>query len=169
MGALQHTALWGHVEATYKAMQNEATSVEVNGKQSLLWEGRITELMTRLRIPMATYNQVMKLLSHMGCIENVQRGARYQVSKYVLWEAPTPAAGERVKEKALTPAKTKTGMKAYVDQRIADIQKSMGGLDTVKAMADLQEQIDELRGAFNQLADVINDLAEKVEGNDGSE
>ena len=112
----------------------DSKAVEEEGER--LFRGSIVAAYDELKISHSHYSNVQKLLVNSGAIELIQRGARGIQSVYQLHGRPD---SEELRNVHLTkPGRLDT---VALEQRVADIQRQIGGLDIVAALADLEKRL----------------------------
>ena len=119
----------------YDILDRHATEEE--GQK--VFRGSITQAFRELEISQSHYSNVQKLLVAAGAIELVQRGARGIPSVFVLHGKPE---AETFSPIPLTGV-PKPDMFALA-QAVKDIQRQIGGLDIVRALADLEKRVGKL-------------------------
>lgn len=130
-------------------MDNEAV-IENNER---VWKGRLVATAKSLGIPEGSYSKVVTRLRSMGCIEQVTRGYRgTALSTYILLFPPTPelwrATEARGDEGRLTAAPTSD----RVARAVEDLQKQLGGINVVSALANLETRLHNLERQVSQIA-----------------
>jgi len=111
-----------------------------------VWEGYTTHLMSDLKIPVPYYGKILDALQRMGCATQLQRGGGTSPSKWVVHKAPTLEAYIEIKPQlgGIRGGKNAT-TDQLLEQRVTDIEKRIGNIDIVKALADLQTAINRLK------------------------
>ena len=112
-----------------------------------IFRGSIVKAYDDLGISHSHYSNVQKMLVESGAIEMLQRGARGIESVYQLNGRPSP---EKLRKSPLT--KTNSRATVALEQRIADIQRQIGGLDIVAALADLEKRLGKLEKTHGEKA-----------------
>ncbi len=115
----------------YDAMKKQST----NGRYS----GSITKTYRDLGLANGNYTAITRLLLGVGAITCEQRGARNIESIYKVDERPTL---EELSSVTLT-TRPKADTVLY-EQRLADLDKRIGRLDIVKALANLESRVSKL-------------------------
>ena len=141
-------AIWRHANTVYDAMKKDSKRVTVNGRRAQMWEGFATHLFSELQIPIPYYGKVLNVLKDMGCVTLARRGARSIESQWILYGKPTEAAYMKIRDKHAGSGNSKSRKSQAVlalEQQLADLKASLGGIDIPKALTDLQTQIDELK------------------------
>ncbi len=122
-----------YCEKIYSAMEETA----VDG----FWTGKTTYLFKSLEIPTASYAPVMRRLRQHGCVEQIQRGSRDLPSIFRLVQDPR-TMGENFSGSLLTLS---TPDAKLLEQRIEALEKRLGGLNVIKAIAELKQEIEALK------------------------
>jgi len=131
-------AIWTHINKAYDAMESTA--------QDGVYEGFVTKLLTEdLKIPVPYYGKVLRLLTNMGCIEQLQRGGGTSPSRWRLQTKPTLELFERAAE--FTPGAKSATLQAKdeVLNRVSALERRLDGVDVKQALFDLQKQLNELQ------------------------
>lgn len=143
-------AMWGHTLRVFEAMHENA-SVEKHqiggNKEStdvLVWEGYTTKLTGELGIPVPYYGQILDSLQRLGSIQQVRRGGGNAQSRWMVFGPPELKDWLLVQEE-IKP-RPRANRQSTLEQKVADIEERLQGLDVVKAIAELQSQIDQLKG-----------------------
>jgi hypothetical protein len=103
------------------------------------FRGSIVAAYDELGISHSHYSTVQRLLVVSGAMELIQRGARGIESVYLLHGRPDP---DKLRKLSLTKPDNRATV--ALEQRVADIQRQIGGLDIVQALADLEKRLGEL-------------------------
>lgn len=86
----QTPALLGHCKAVYDTMFQRATRVFAEGEPMVLYEGKLTELITKdCNLSMPYYTSVTKALVAMACARQLRRGGGNSLSQWELIQEPT--------------------------------------------------------------------------------
>jgi len=142
---MAQSALLGHCQTVYAAMEDEAYLQEIEtGAEVLIWEGFLTELWVGLGKSKGspTYSAVVRTLQAMGSATQLQRGARSTPSRWALFYQPTPALWRQYLETHPDAANGSIGSSSRVSQYTAMLH------------ADLRvatRKINELEGKVLQL------------------
>jgi hypothetical protein len=82
-------ALYHHCVRMYRAMMDEATLVDMEGVQSVVYEGFLTDLVkNKLNLSTPYYTKCRKALLEMGCIKQLRRGGSSTPSQWLLIREP---------------------------------------------------------------------------------
>lgn len=103
------------------------------------FHGSITAVFRELGSSNSSYTPITRLLLSTGAITCLQRGARAIESVYALGERPTEE--ELLSVALTTKAKPDT---LLLQQQVNDIDKRIGRLDIVEALASLEARVSKL-------------------------
>lgn len=82
-------ALYHHCVRMYRAMMDEAQLVDIEGTQSVVYEGFLTALVKdKLNLSTPYFSKCRKALLEMGCIEQLRRGGSSTPSQWLLIREP---------------------------------------------------------------------------------
>lgn len=131
--------LFEHMTRYYKELDNLATNEEQEGGHVLrIFRGKVVSVYRSLEIAQSYYSKVRTSLINMGCMTILQQGARGTESVIVLHHPPDRDEFRLLKdEPGLTPRLDS----AILAQRIADIEKQLGGLNVVEALSDIMDTV----------------------------
>jgi hypothetical protein len=101
-----------------------------------VWRGSITGVFGSLGVSMSYYSPATKLLTGIGAIVLLQRGARGIDSEYKLMGRPDNAELDGVQ---LTTRRSAASV--ALEQRITDMEKRIGRLDIVEALSNLEKRV----------------------------
>ncbi len=104
-----------------------------------LFTGSITATFRNLGISNGNYTIVTRLLNGIGAITCLQRGARSLPSIYRIGKRPTPEELSSVTLTSKPRADT-----VLLEQRLADMEKRIGRLDIVLALANIETRVGDL-------------------------
>lgn len=79
-------AIIGHSQTLYDAMLNESEPYDKGGN---LYTGYLTETFNKTGLATPSYTKCLKLMKQMGCIIQLERGARNKQSVWHLRDRPT--------------------------------------------------------------------------------
>lgn len=123
----------GYALELYDALHEQGSD---EGEDGRVFRGSITKAFQTLGISNGYYTSTQRLLASLGAIETVQRGARGIETVIQLHDRPT------LEElAAVTLTKPTSAATLALDQRLSDIEKRIGRLDIVKALAELEARI----------------------------
>lgn len=110
-----------------------------------VWTGRLTETYAKLKLSQRFYTPIMRVLNNSGCIEMLQRGARGHPSIANLVRPPTTEDIELVdnRKSSLTDA-GRPDKVGEVEKRVSVIEKRLGNLDILEAMANFENRLKEI-------------------------
>jgi hypothetical protein len=134
------TALARHSLSLYEALLQSSEQEDVGGMQLDVYRGSLVNTFKTLGIGMGYYSSAMRNLEDQGCVTKLQQGAKGVDTVIVLHHPPDEDAPKKSSRQPLTPPPDF----ANLSQRVEDIQKSLGGLNIVEALADIQRQVTEL-------------------------
>lgn len=117
----------------YDYLESKAVEDDIEGR---VFRGSIVAAYDELKISHSHYTTVQRMLVESGAMELVQRGARGIESVYRLNGRPDP---ENLRKLSLTKPDNRATV--ALEQRVADIQRQIGGLDIVQALADLEKRL----------------------------
>lgn len=138
----------GYAISVHSQMTKEA---ETSKDGIITWSGSVAEIFRELKISQGYYTPIMRLLEHMDCLRQEQRGTKNVKSVYVLLRSPGvipeadwPSINSIVKSsrRGLT-----AGAAGYtlLEQEIKSLAERLPPeLDLVKALVELQNQLDDL-------------------------
>jgi hypothetical protein len=140
---IKQPKLLGYCTALYDRFLTEHTVEEVDGEELQVWRGKITVTARNVGIPDGVYKRVMDQLHNLYCIEQIERGYRGNYpTTVVLLRPPTAEVWEdEVADRGLT----RRDGAAILSRRLSDLERRLGTLDIVKALGELQQQIDDLK------------------------
>lgn len=139
-------ALWGHTLRVYEAMAAEAESVQEDGKPaSLVYEGYITHLFRDCNVPVPMYGDVLRVLKRMECIVQLKRGGGGAKSRWAITGVAELDSFMEANGQLIAKTSTSRGKTTQLEQQVDDIRKSIGGLDVVKALSEMQHQLNEMQ------------------------
>ena len=110
----------GHCVRSYKAMY-ETRSNELFEDAYPVWIGRLTRFLEEeAGVPTNMYSRTVKILVDMGCLYQIQRGSRRDLSRWALLHTPTMESwdGFRYKE-----GRTSRIRKASLEKRVQDLYR----------------------------------------------
>lgn len=127
----------------YERFLTEHTVEVVDEIECKIWRGKLVATALDIGIPDGVYKRVTNQLENLNCIEQLERGVRGAPSVYVLLRPPTADVWQdEIRGKGLTGRYAP----AILDRRISDIERRLpNNFDVVKALGELQQQIDELK------------------------
>lgn len=135
-------AVFEHALAVYREMVIHARPDE-DLDNLLVYDGHLTQLFRKLRLPTPYYTFIKNKLRDMGCIEQLRRGGGSATSKWVLWKEPTLEEW-----KGSGVARPRRGNKASMQER---------------QIKDLAERCSRLEGIVQAQGEAIRTLGEEVE------
>jgi len=122
-------------------MKQSSLEEPVGNETFEVYRGSVVELFKKLHISFTYYSRIFRALEGNGCITQLQKGARGVDSIYVLHYPPM---GEDWDEESSTRPLTRHSEFDTLTQRVENLEKRLGGLDIVNALADIQSQVDTL-------------------------
>lgn len=131
-------ALYRHSHSTYEALEHSASTEHVGDQELRIYRGSVTKLWKTLNISMGYYSDVFTALEHNSCITRIQQGGRNVDSIIVLhgppaWESWTT---EGLQEPLTQPKPTD-----ILSQRVEDLERRLGRLNIVEALANHEERL----------------------------
>lgn len=138
MAAVSPQTLLRYCQLVYDAMEAGSKTGDDN---TLIWEGRITELFTNQRISNAHYTRVMGTLAELGALEQIRRGARGVSSVYVLHFRPESSTDTAL---ASDSGLTKPTPTDKLDQRVRNLERRLDGIELAKVIANFEKRLSEV-------------------------
>lgn len=134
-----------YAAAIYARMEEEANDEN-------LWEGKITEIVKELNVPMGGYNRPMNFLRKLGCIELIERGSGIgeRNSLVRLIKPPTPELWQADHVKSRDSTLTRGPSLDILRQEVRDMQKLLGGMNVISVLANFEERISTLERFVQQ-------------------
>lgn len=138
----------GHAINVHAEMVKEA---KTDKDGNIKWSGSVAEIFRRLKLSQGYYTPIMRLLEHMGCLTQEVKGTKNVKSVYVLLRSPGsipeadwPSINSIVKSSRRGLTTEQPGYK-LLEQEIRSLAERLPpGLDIVKALVELQKQLDDL-------------------------
>src|SRR5580765_2036186 len=131
----QMTKTQAYAGALYARMEEEAN-------ENNLWVGKIVETCTSLGIPAGGYNRAMNALRKLECVELLARGSGGDRQSIVrLVRPPTPEVWQDGFVKSRDPSLTTGPSLDMLRQEVRDMQKQIGGLNLIDALANFENRI----------------------------
>jgi hypothetical protein len=126
----------------YESMVLESTKELVDGAELSVWRGYVTHKAKDVGIPDGVYKRVMDQLHRLKCVEQVERGYRGPRPTTVILLRPplTEVWQDEIRARPLTSRERA----AILDDRIKALEEKLKGVDIVQALAELQQQIDNI-------------------------
>jgi hypothetical protein len=115
-----------------------------------VFTGYPTKLFDELSIPISYYSRIKQQLEALGYAEQVEQGRGGRPSVWRLWKRPHPDSWKILYERGLTRPPS-SGTLTDVSNRVEAIERRLGGLNVVQAIAELQQEIHEARRVLNGL------------------
>jgi hypothetical protein len=135
------TALQRHSISVYEAMMQSSKEEPVGDEVFIVYRGSVVNLFKNLSIGFSYYTPVFRLLEDSGCVTKLQQGARGVDTIYVLHRPPTEE--DEPVESSSRPLTRPTEFDTLT-QRVENLERRLGGIDIVRALAELQESVDRL-------------------------
>jgi len=107
-----------------------------------MWVGRMTTFQLELGVPPPYYSDVIRLLKDSGAAVQIKRGGGHTPSE---WQILDPKANI---EKA-SKLSTVTKRWRTIESRLDNLEENVGGVNIKKALADLANDIGDLKGGIN--------------------
>jgi hypothetical protein len=138
VSAITPATLLRYCQQVYDAM-------ELSAKDGV-WEGRTTELLSRLHISNAHYSRVVSTLVDTGSIELLQRGARNALTRYQLHFRLSGDNGVQVSDSALTEPTAFDRLSA----RVSGLERRLEGIDVKTYLANVEKRVQSLEAKANK-------------------
>lgn len=136
--------------AFYNALNDAATTEDVNGKDVRIFRGSITEQYRKLGVSQSHYSEVRKGLINGESITILQRGSRGNESIVVIHFPPTEESFISGRKLDLTKPETVGNMLV----EIAELKRLLGKIDVPKALINLEQRLAELEIQFTRFTQV---------------
>jgi hypothetical protein len=138
----------GYAIAVHSQMTKEAIT-DKDG--NIVWSGSVAEIFRQLKLSQGYYTPIMRLLDHMDCLRQKVKGTKNIKSVYVLLRSPGvipedewPSINSIVKSSRRRLTEPTAGY-TLLEQEIRNLAERLPpGLDLVRALAELQQQLDNL-------------------------
>jgi len=121
----------------YRLLESNAEREIFDGVELTVYRGALTKLFKGLGVSQSYYSRVTVALKSLGCITLLKRGAR-GVDSIVAVHHPPDEMEFLIHHS--TPL-THSPQAAKVTDRLADLEKRLGGLDVVEAIANLDRRV----------------------------
>lgn len=129
---------YGHCQTFYELLDSKAADEVIQERNLRVFRGYLTEAFRETSLPIAYYSPVINLLSANECIVTVSKGARGVESITVLLRPPTAVdEWQESFEKPLTGNLQAARLRQDVDALL----KSVGGLDVIEALRNIEGRI----------------------------
>ena len=145
--------------AVYEIFEKQAKGIKEGQILSLVWTGKIQDVLVEAEVSAGSRAKVITLLTELDCIEILQRGNSAQ-SSIVRLIAHPEARGWIEPEKNLRKGLTTGDDSAILRESVRAIQKQLGGLDVVRALADLEGRVSTLSLQVEALQRIQNTKAD---------
>lgn len=143
--------LYEYCAALYEVMDNNKQDKVINEQNTVVWCGPITHVIKELQIPAGAYGKVMNQMYHLGCITRITSGSPGIDSVFALHHAPSAVPWTLSQaHKPLTPGGRAAKVRG-VEQQVADILQSLGGLDVKAALIEFHKKLESLQQEVNAL------------------
>jgi hypothetical protein len=119
-----------------------------------VYVGSITKLFDELRLPQAYYSRITQQLKKLGYAEQIERGAPGRPSVWKLWHRPDPDTWKLLyvrRGEGLTPPPGRDTLTS-VSNRVEALEKRLGGLNVVTAIAELSKEIQKAQERIDGLS-----------------
>lgn len=141
--AIEQPKLVANCSALYRAMERQANAEG-------LWEGKIISLAMSIGIAMGSYSRVVNTLRRLGCVELIEQGSRGKPSIYRMVKPPTQevwesSAPDRTEDLTRPPSLD------ILSAQVEDLKRQLGGINVVEALAELEQQVKDLRSELRRL------------------
>lgn len=151
----------GYAIAVHGKMAETATT---DKSGMIVWSGSVAEIFRILQISQGYYTPIMRLLQHMDCIRQEQRGTKNVNSVYALLRSPGvipeaewPSINSIVKSSRRGLTSDAGGYK-LLEQEIRNLAERLPpDLDLARALVELQQQIDNLSQMLEAHIDAENE------------
>jgi len=144
--------LLSYCSILYARFLSESITESVEGLEVRVWRGKLTKTATAVGIPDGVYKRVVDQLITLKCIDQLQQGRRgSNPTTIILLRPPTADVwDDEIRARDLTRSLTP----AILSRRLDDLERQLKGVDIVKALGELQKQIDELNKSVKKLQDL---------------
>lgn len=119
-----------------------------------VWQGKITKTTEQLGIPTGTYKRIMDQLRAMKCIEQVERGFRSTAGTTVI--LLRPPTDEVWQDESVGKGLTDDLRPAILLKRIEALEGRLGQIDWIRALSELQQEIDNIKLDLNIVLQHVN-------------
>jgi hypothetical protein len=127
--------------ALYNELYNNSDLVTIEGGDEVrVWKGSIVNTALSVGVPYGSYGAVVKALLYLGCIQQLQSGARNSPTVYVLHTEPTEELWANYDDHA-AQALTKRARSATLVSEAERIIQSLGGADLGKVLKNHEDRI----------------------------
>ena len=134
------------VEYTIRFHQLLSKAAKKNrSTQEVVFEGKVAELYDELGISRTYYSRMMEVLQEIGSIEYQIRGTRHYRSRIRILAEPTPEQIEAYEDLMKEPGSKKITSRS-LDSRVSAIEKRLGSLDVLDALAQHESRLRQLEG-----------------------
>lgn len=117
----------------------EALLREADEKQT--FTGHVTKVAKQLGIQGTRYTNCIYFLREMGCITQLQRGAKSALSVWQLNFSPTEEMYYEVDPDSRLSLRDIADRLTAVEQQLRSLQRNIGGIDVQKELAELARSI----------------------------
>jgi hypothetical protein len=152
----QMPTLLVNLQRFYDALHDAATT---DDQGVVVFRGHVTKVFLELRppLPQPYYAKLRRYLLATECIVQVSRGARYSDSVWHLIQRPTEdLIRDADPDSLVADTSTDTAIK-LVQSRVKDIGEQLGGMNVVRAIGELQGQLNALDERITVVEDSLKD------------
>lgn len=150
----------GYAIAVHGKMTEEA---KTNKDGKIEWSGSVAEIFRQLKLSQGYYTPIMRLLEHMDCLRQEVKGTKNVKSVYLLLRSPGtipeaewPSINSIVKSSRRGLTDRPAGY-TLLEQEIRSLAERLPpDLDLVRALVDLQQQLDNLSQRVEALYNAKN-------------
>lgn len=131
-----------HIYTIYRLL-DESAQDEIRGEDKLrVFRGSFRKVYTSTGVSNSHYTLVRKCLEDLGAITELTKGSRNVDSVIILHGLPNGEAVDEYLDDHKTPAEQK---RVELERRVATLEKRLQGVDMIKALAHLQEEINNIK------------------------
>lgn len=124
----------------YRLLSSNAEVQTIDGVELTVYRGATTKLFRSMGISQSYYSKIIGSLKDLGCITLIKRGARGVDSIVALHHEPSEM---EFLIRTASPL-TNSPQAARLSERVADVEKQLGGLIVVDAVKNLDERLKKL-------------------------
>lgn len=163
MNVIVMASLFDHTERFYQALYDASELESLDGVETRIYRGKVTDLYKSLSISQTHYSNIRSALIDLGCMVMVRQGARDFDTVIALYRKPEKEVFEARQKNPLT----RRVEAASMIPRIEALEKSIGGIDTKKALIEIQRQINAMQDDLNEMKREVDKLAERKKKSTG--
>lgn len=135
----------------YATLLQTATEEVSDGKELLVWRGKLTDVFRELKVTSKYYTTIRAILTKTGSITIVETGSRNRPSIVVLNHEPPPL--QKINNLGLTGTAPAATMMVELQRRLATLEawrESQGGINIAEALRNLEDRLTKLESGKSE-------------------